>query len=349
MASVLRRLCNKNKENFTTEALAAAIRSDPRPFLKALGEHETTSVFFVGTQLPVEGKQGYGILDLVVEVGSLENRRRYWFEVKVNAGEHGDQIEKYLGAIDSYPEEDRPRLRILGPRPLREDVQWISWQSVRDGIESTESVNPNPYWNDLKVFLEEIGMADSFSDPFTSADLVALRPASSLLGKVARLFRSFVDQSKTIWEEANWPPTEGNIRKELGKFFVRDGVFAMNARTHRNKGVAVGVCSGESTGNALLRMWIWLKPMRIQERDKLWKQAGSLDTTVWSRVPDCFELLSASRSLCHFEDAEEATGWLLDRLRDLAQAGVLGILPTLGVGISGEGDGEDEVDGLSEP
>jgi len=343
MASVLSRLYGRKEENFTTEALAAAIRSDPRPFLKALGEHETTSIFVVATQVPVQGNHGCGILDLVVEVGSLENRRRYWFEVKVNAGEHGDQIEKYLGVIDNLPEEGRPRLHILGPRPLREDVQWISWQSVRHGIESTASVNS--YWTDLKVFLEEIGMADSFSDPFTSVDLVALRPASSLLGKVARLLFPFAVQSRAIWAEANWPPTEKKIRTELGKFFGRDGILAMNSHTQYKAGVAAGVCSDENTGDALLRMWIWLKPSYLNERDRLWTQAsrGSLDTTVWSRVAG-WELLSASRRLCHFKDAEEATSWLLDRLRDLAQSGVLGILPTLGVGISGEGYGEDDVD-----
>ncbi|MBK6919511.1 MAG: hypothetical protein IPH07_19110 [Deltaproteobacteria bacterium] len=84
-------------ENFTTEALAAAITDDPAPLVAALAHvpglqiPPTTRLLRVDTQVPVDG----GTVDLVVAFDTIT----YWFEVKAHGGLHGDQLATYRRAI----------------------------------------------------------------------------------------------------------------------------------------------------------------------------------------------------------------------------------------------------------
>src|SRR3990172_8056806 len=83
-------------ENFTTEALAGAIRADPRPFLLALRRHDLVRAapltdLDVLTQVVMPGT---GILDLVVVSASPE-LPELWIEVKVDAAESGRQLDAY--------------------------------------------------------------------------------------------------------------------------------------------------------------------------------------------------------------------------------------------------------------
>jgi hypothetical protein len=86
-------------ENFTTEALAAAIQVDPRPLLRALptavasaSPIEAAEVLHVRTQVQVDG----GIVDLVVEVLVDGEIRSLWIEVKAHAGLSGAQLDTLL-------------------------------------------------------------------------------------------------------------------------------------------------------------------------------------------------------------------------------------------------------------
>jgi hypothetical protein len=85
------------KENFTTEALAAAIRHDPDPIVQVLrsrgwlAEIEQAEVI-PHTQVRVSGT---GCIDLVLEVSDGTRRCVFWIEVKVDAGEHGEQLANY--------------------------------------------------------------------------------------------------------------------------------------------------------------------------------------------------------------------------------------------------------------
>jgi hypothetical protein len=124
-------------ENFTTEALAAAIREQPTPFLATLAEHgipaalpsARTSVL-VTTQ---EAVAGVGIVDLVVRLfDGTSLRQEVWVEVKVWAPESGDQLARYRAHLLSRPDGDRCTLVTLGPRRLDGAVPWIAWQALRD-------------------------------------------------------------------------------------------------------------------------------------------------------------------------------------------------------------------------
>ncbi len=83
---------NSPLENFTTEALAAAVERDPGPLLRALprdvadvGALLEARVGRVDTQVRVPG----GIVDLVVDL---------WIEVNAYAGLSGDQLHAYRAA-----------------------------------------------------------------------------------------------------------------------------------------------------------------------------------------------------------------------------------------------------------
>src|SRR5258708_5676929 len=82
-------------ENFTTEAFAASIRVDPKPFADVLVRHgvgvgaHPNPAFLVATQ---EVVPGVGIIDLIVRaIHGSDIEAEVWVEVKVWASESGDQ------------------------------------------------------------------------------------------------------------------------------------------------------------------------------------------------------------------------------------------------------------------
>src|SRR4051812_5922661 len=103
-------------ENFMTEALAAAIRSDPKPFtlaLATLGFEEPPGFNVVLTQVPIER----GILDLLLRAAA----RTFVVEIKIGSPESGDAIDRYLGWIKNEP-VGSALIVLLGPTRLRDDV-----------------------------------------------------------------------------------------------------------------------------------------------------------------------------------------------------------------------------------
>lgn len=87
------------RENFTTEALAAAIRTDPAPFLEFF---QGAGLMPIGpiARLELETQlvlPGTGVLDLVLVAYVAGVRRELWIEVKVLAGESGNQLDAYSG------------------------------------------------------------------------------------------------------------------------------------------------------------------------------------------------------------------------------------------------------------
>ena len=99
------------KENYTTEVLRAAIETDARPLRDALKagvriDVASTSVVSVETQFAIATA---GIVDMVLSFVDADLRRTVWIEVKVDAGESGDQLANYARFISSLPEGHRPR------------------------------------------------------------------------------------------------------------------------------------------------------------------------------------------------------------------------------------------------
>lgn len=122
-------------ENFTTEALAAAIREDPGPVVQLLrgmlllpSEGDPVDVLPL-TQVSVSGA---GILDLVIDIRYPTTTVEFWIELKVMAGESGRQLDNYREHLATLPANDRPTLVTVARRPIRNPIEipWKSWQSI---------------------------------------------------------------------------------------------------------------------------------------------------------------------------------------------------------------------------
>jgi len=155
-------------ENFTTEALAAAIRADPRPFVDLL---DWTGVVRAapGTTATVETQlvvPDCGIIDLAATLATDTHLlAEIWVEVKAYAGESGDQLDRYRRHIGARPAWDRPILVTLSQFPFARDpaVAWIPWQTVWSIVGRTDQ--PHPLWLEFRGFLEESDMADDAFEP----------------------------------------------------------------------------------------------------------------------------------------------------------------------------------------
>ncbi|MBI2390488.1 MAG: hypothetical protein HYV09_12940 [Deltaproteobacteria bacterium] len=320
------------RENFTTEALAGAIRAEPTPLLLALrraGLIDDGTFESVGTQVPLAAIGPARKLDLVVTLRDGTRRRSLWFEVKVLHDVSGDQLVAYRSYIESLRENERPTLIALGPKRLSPELPWLSWQQIRRA--AIESSTSSPAWGDLKTYLEEIGMADAHSEPFQAAELGSVKATHALLWKLARLLTPFAEQAVVIWKDSNWPTAEKKVRETLAKFLLSHGAPSINSNTRFRAGVSAGVYHEPTTNDAWLGVWVWAKPSWFADRERIFRQAetGALGIE-WERCPSDWELLGRYRRLADFASHEEATAWLVDRLRELSDAGLLAVLPKLG-------------------
>lgn len=142
----------ETRENFTTEALRAAIREDPTPLVRVL---RTAGVLPAGSDVPkVEAETqvriAVGQLDLVMASRTPVWHREVWVEVKTGAGEHSGQLQRYVDAAAARP-APQPRVVLLGPWPVTapDDVRQIRWSGARagrarDGALEPHLVGPHP-------------------------------------------------------------------------------------------------------------------------------------------------------------------------------------------------------------
>ena len=168
----------KPLENFTSTALAIAVRHDQRPMVKALGKvkrqrykggpcpvldlfsTERTARPSIGAEVqktlfPV-GELPIGYLDLVLSVRDTAGQdSAIWVEVKVDAWEHGDQIPVYLGHAERL--SPKPDVITLGRTMITDKVPFLTWLDVVDAIESVS--NPHYTWVSLREFLLEYRIA----------------------------------------------------------------------------------------------------------------------------------------------------------------------------------------------
>jgi hypothetical protein len=320
------------KENYTTEALRAAIETDGRPIVRALRsagilDLASATEVRVQTQLSVSK---VGQIDLVVTATSASSSVVCWIEVKVDAGEGGDQLASYERFIASLPETKRPTLVVLGPTKLREGVPWLPWQKLREAIVSSGTTSP--YWLDFKMYLEEIGMADSHDEKATGAEANALQPARRLLGKAARILTPFAKKAGASWPGSAWPTSEAKIVDALASAFVRHGTLTIANATNLRANVSAGLYHEPLTEDAWVGIWIWCRPNRVQERHAILELIAKHEwDDAWHRDEGAWELFGAYRRLTDFESHAMAAEWLGARLLQLRAAGLLNLLPKLGL------------------
>jgi hypothetical protein len=194
-------------ENFTTEALGAAIRAQPAPFFDALRRHRVIAARPKGTVVLVVTQEvvpGVGIIDLTVRAyrgGELD--QEIWVEAKVWAGESGDQLARYQHHLAARPDGHRCVLMVLGPRPIGTTAApWMSWQALSDSV--TRSSASSELWTELCEFLREVGVADESSEPVSAREAASLRDAHSLFKKAAKVLTEVSVLGTERWPDWGW-------------------------------------------------------------------------------------------------------------------------------------------------
>lgn len=314
-------------ENFTTEALANALRSDHRPFalaLHGLGIPFGHGRINVQTQVVLAGT---GILDLFV---TSDGHRPIIVEVKVNADESGDQIARYKQWIAAQDPANRPWLLTLGPRRITDDddVRWMSWQSLRKhAMEATASL----YWHELAAFLMDIGVADDGHISVTADEASVLLPAHDLLAKTARIVMGAVSFANDRWPRVVWPADLQQIRKKMLQEFAVGPWYALIDQSDFRAGLAMGAYQERGSASVWLGLWTRVGPKRVKERAQIAACTSSLQDEHWMREENTWNPVGAYAPLRSFPDNDSATQWLTDRLTDLANVGLMDLIPRLGM------------------
>jgi hypothetical protein len=318
-------------ENFTIEALAACIRSDGSPIVAALaglGVVEDPAAISEVAALTQVARPGAGIIDLVIQLRSPERVSEVWVEVKVTAAETGRQIDAYRSYLAEQPDAIRPTLVTLARTPIRPDpyLLWLPWQRVRDYA----LTSPQPYWQDLAAFLEEIHMADDFDAPVTSREAASLVEAVRLLGKVRRILWPLLQDAPSAFPTLPVPASEEELRKNLGVWYRDRGRYATVLGEGMGKGcwISLGVWPGE--GEAELGAVVHSDPRQTAGRAALLTLADARDLpATWTRHLTGWEALVNKERLVYFPDHDAARAWLGERLTELDAAGIIAAMPLI--------------------
>lgn len=336
MTSALQRLFTYAKatgaaavENFTTEALANATRHAPIPLLRALasiGVVVSAPLELVATQVSIGGGQ----LDLLIASGKV----RVAIEVKVHSGESGDQLARYLAWASTFDGEHRPRIVVLSRERLSATggVAWLSWQEVWRQIR--EAGGAGPLWSDIAVWLEENDMADDSHERVSLQEAATLHHAHGLLKKSVRILAPVARHLNKVWPGSDWPETDAEVKKQLVSRFGTWPSFTVQHRASFKCGLTIGIYEVDEDHDAWLGVWVWAPPKRVAERDRIREQGNKLASR-WDFDPG-WELLGAHHRLLEFDDHDQATGWLVERVDELVEVGMLQLLSGTGLAPPGE-------------
>lgn len=324
---------NVARENFTTEALAGAVRHDPAPLVALFRDACVVSAAArfvkVLTQMNVPN---VGQIDMVVVFDGSE----VWVEVKVDAPESGNQLSTYLKHVATTP---TTKLVTLAKASLHPDVVPLTWQQLRRAIVASGSTSP--YWSDFRTYLEEIRVADAFDEPISSAERAALGPAHALLRKVARMLVPVAEAAASMVPHLGWRVTEPELLKEVTSKLRAHGVMSVSTRAKLRAGISFGAYPDD--GDTGVGVWVWSYPSATAVRRQLLDAADAGKLPIqWERSPVEWEALGVYRRLSDFADHEAAATWLVERLGDLERAGLMRLIPALGLLVAGEDEGSDD-------
>jgi hypothetical protein len=333
-------------ENFTTEALAAAIREDPRPIVHLLRgmlllPSEGDPVVVVpSTQV---GVPGAGILDLVIDIRYPDTSVEIWIELKVMAAESGRQLDNYRDHLATLPAHDRPILVTVARHPIRDpaEVPWIPWQSIWRA--AGEAPLSSTHWHDLRLFLEEIRMADQFDNPISAREAASLGDAAGLFGKTRRLLAAVAAEANPRWPTFSWPTDERRIQRVMSTQFARHGRLFMVAGEAFRAYLIVGVT--DIAGEAHVAFWVETRDKAIEPRRRIIAVADNAGLTAnWERDMSSWGGVHQYERLVGFATQADVVQWFIARFEELDSAGILDLIPTLGQA-EPEESSEDDVDG----
>ncbi len=317
-------------ENFTTEALAGALRSDPRPMLEVLAEHALCerplpTVISVATQVVVPGNEKRH-LDLVLGLRAGDGSTAHvWIEAKVHAPVSGDQLRVYAGASRALRANDgSPRHVVwLGPdsppsRVSRHLDGVLRWQELAD---AATRVRAGWLWRDLNTFLKEHGMTEDRAYPISAREATILEDARRMFLKaevVLSAVNSWARKTITEWPEGHWWK-DGQVRGAvLGQLAASAELALFDGSDHP---IYVRYGFAADRGEASLFVRVVLKHPGDQAVKARALAAVAPQLPGWERPDDPKIVLETSTRAVTVARQEDAEDWFKQRFQQLRTAG----------------------------
>jgi hypothetical protein len=333
----------ESQENFTTEALAEAIRRNPQPILLALGragiidEDEVHHARVTAvTQWPMPASAAapsYGFIDLVLHLtiarpdgrGHSETRREIWFENKVNAGLSGNQLAHYRDYIEAHPDSRRD-LVLLAPEPMDSEAKphQLRWQAIADAVRDTHK--PGEHWLDLREYLQEIKMTEEWTLPVSAREAISLEDAYHLFRKALAVLRQ-VNEALDAPEhrELGFPPEfrwpNHWVERTCRNQFAAHGRVTLFFGNGRRVWVTYGY--EPIDGETNMTVWLEADPKYADVRGVVRDWAKRHDSLAdWGRPVEGWPVLKTTKRAILVDNSEDAVAWFVGAIDQLMGAGL---------------------------
>jgi hypothetical protein len=328
-------------EDFTTEALAGAIRRDARPMLAALAQGSFNPANVSEHHLTVLTQRTYLVpgdeirLDLVLLWSAKGSAIELWIEVKTGSPLSGkNQLRRYADAQTQLTSMDgvaRPRLVLLSTSDLRSGdtagdltiSAHTSWQDVVDAVRETH--DPDSLWLEFVLFLKEKRMTQDATFPITAREATSLGDAHRLYLKSIDLLNAVnavgSERFPTVangWWRSNDIP--GFVRRQ----FRDHARFCLGLWGGSKIGLTFGLVSGHA-GEAMYTVWLEADPRYGDVRARVHAEAGALAAAGWELQYEGWILVQTRAHTVNFPTLEQATAWFVDRFTDLDNAGLFAL------------------------
>lgn len=351
-------------ENYTTEALAGAIRLSPEPFLAWLSSGAEPLVAPDCTYVLVETQcdEPEGTVDLVLDIEESGTRRRLLFELKVDAGQTGNQLERYSRLAARWRSEGIPCTGpvVLGPTVLDPSYRHFSWHSLRRHLDT--AARSDLLWQEFSRFLNDRRLSDLYDDSMTAHEITALGPAHLLLGKMTRVLHDTLTALRAEGGNrkvfADWYPAReqggSSVREQLAQQFARHCRLATYPRRGSLEPVLMVFLgawpSDRDSTQTRFGIWIETHPREHVIRNRVLDEARARDlaSAGWSlQAMDDWKFMGASVPLASLGDAsgvsnDAARTYLIERIAQLEDCGMLGVILENWATRVGRGGSEEE-------
>ena len=314
------------RENFTTAALAIAIGYDDRPIRQALQRLEPASNDESGgSALPaLKAAAAYanrvkahtqvflsaetlalGYLDLVLDIVDRNGvTRSLWVEVKVDAGQSGDQLATYWKY--AARETPAPIVVSLARTRLSPLVASMTWSDVVSGIQSIP--HPHHAWVSLLDFL----LDEKIVRPTIPEHRIDAEASIEVLIGVNRKIRDRWPNIGLAWQD-------GALQKALKRSLDERQDLATTGGPLRYGLVAGSVGWEWMLGVATKNYW----RVRLDATDMLRDAELSRLPSTWARHLDRPEVLECRLAVTDVASHDEVLTWFEDGLRELDDARIL--------------------------
>jgi hypothetical protein len=333
-------------ENFTTEALRTAIEDDPTPMIRALraarppnsGEGcQESGLASAGdlledvvgltprTQVAIPDT---GTIDLILETSGTGRVGEIWVEVKTGAPETRSASPEDPGQLTRYRDHlirrsarggVRSSLLTLSDSPF-ECTAWLSWARLWAAARSSPEVSRT--WLDFLSFLKEQNVTDESLMPITAREASALGDASRLLGKASAVLAEVHKRGYARWGSLFGWYEPSQVRNSLYAPFVGSGALKLAVGW---KGDVAYIFTGlvDQDGEAYWNVSVEMVKRSPDHRSQLYTQARGLAPEMWTPREVGDTVASSAERAAALYDGDRAVNWILDRLGDLATAGMM--------------------------